>query len=396
MIDIDLIIPCYGRSEIIERGIASIVTQWKHEYVHITLVNDCSPNTDCNYQDLVDHYKDQIDIRVIKTPKNGGQGLARQYGIDNTKHEWFMFMDEDDRMGDNVALSAFMGIAESYNYIKNPDGTIALNKKGKPIIDKHMPKLALISGPIFEFDDNHSHVIEAENRVWVNCKLYSRTFLNKHNIKFNKENSRHAEDYYFLSCFFYALDNDLDCLAILLDNSQRLYLWYPNEESQSRIDPHYGYMLAGYTMQASVNILKYMHSKNNNVKPTEQTKEEYEGRLLNMTVYSYFTFLAFLEHIKNTEYVPKLELDWTLLAKACRSLRDLTLKYWDKYSYIRKIEELFLVKNHTDVQYTEPWITFDDYIENGMEEFDWTLEELLATKVYKAEDEEKEDKDTKK
>ena len=30
---------------------------------------------------------------------------------------------------------------------------------------------------------------------------------------------------------------------------------------------------------------------------------------------------------------------------------------------------------------------FDDYIENGMEEFDWTLEELLATKVYKAEDE---------
>ena len=381
MFDIDLIIPCYGESSKIDRGLASIATQWKGEFIHVTLVNDCSPNTDCNYQDLVDHYKDQIDIRVIKTPRNCGQGLARQYGIDNTTRDWFMFMDEDDRLGDNVAMSQFIGVAESYNYVRNPDGSIALNRRKEPLINKKMPKCALISGPVFEFDDNHTHTITSDNRVWVNSKLYNREFLKKHNIKFNKENSRHAEDYYFLSCFFHALDNDEKYMGILLDNETRYYLWYPNEESQSRIDPYYGFMLAGYTMQASVNILKYIkNTKLNGIPMNDNVKNQYIDKVLNMTVYSYFTFLAFINCVKTTDYVPKLELDWTILTKACKTLRELTLKNWDKYSYMRKLEEIFLVKNHTDVQYTEPWITFDDYIENGMEEFDWSLEQLLAIK----------------
>ena len=51
---------------------------------------------------------------------------------------------------------------------------------------------------------------------------------------------------------------------------------------------------------------------------------------------------------------------------------------------MRKIEELFIIKNNTDVQYTEPWITFDDYIMNGCDEFDWDFNTLLDCKnVYK-------------
>ena len=67
MFDVDLIIPCYGNSEIIEKGIASLAIQWHKEYLHVTLVNDCSPNTDCDYQDLVDKYKNFMDIRCIRT-----------------------------------------------------------------------------------------------------------------------------------------------------------------------------------------------------------------------------------------------------------------------------------------------------------------------------------------
>ena len=99
MFDIDLIIPCYGKSELIEKGIASLAIQWHKEYIHVTLVNDCSPNTDCDYQDLVEKYGNFLDIRCIRTPINGGQGLARQFGIDNTCHDYFLFMDEDDRWG---------------------------------------------------------------------------------------------------------------------------------------------------------------------------------------------------------------------------------------------------------------------------------------------------------
>ena len=117
MFDVDLIIPCYGNSEIIEKGIASLAIQWHKEYLHVTLVNDCSPNTDCDYQDLVDKYKNFMDIRCIRTPGNGGQGLARQFGIDNTSHEYFMFMDEDDQLGNGVAFSQFVGAVECANFV---------------------------------------------------------------------------------------------------------------------------------------------------------------------------------------------------------------------------------------------------------------------------------------
>ena len=105
MFDIDIIIPCYGKSELINKGIASIAFQWRREFIHVTLVNDCSPNTDCDYQDLIDRYKSEIDIRCIRTPRNVGQGLARQYGIDHTDCDYFMFMDEDDMLGNHLAVS---------------------------------------------------------------------------------------------------------------------------------------------------------------------------------------------------------------------------------------------------------------------------------------------------
>lgn len=278
MFDVDLIIPCYGNSEIIEKGIASLAIQWHKEYLHVTLVNDCSPNTDCDYQDLVDKYKNFMDIRCIRTPGNGGQGLARQFGIDNTSHEYFMFMDEDDQLGNGVAFSQFVGAVECANFVYDQGGAIICGEDGKPVDKEDAKPVALVSGPLFVFDNNTSYTIDNVNRVWVNSKLYNRSFIRKHNIRFNVEQSRHAEDYFWMSCFFYAVDNDPDYQSILLDNSGIYYLWYPNERSQSRVDPDYGYMLSGYTMGGSVNILKYVRdSRLNGIEWTEEREIRYRG-----------------------------------------------------------------------------------------------------------------------
>lgn len=380
MLDVDIIIPCYGASEKINRGVAMLATQWKRDNIHVTLVDDQSPNTDCHYQDLVDKYKDLIDIQVLVKEKNEGQGLTRQYGIDHTSHKWFMFMDEDDMFATPIAVSQFVGVAETYGMVINPDGTIKM-KDGKPEMKDDIPELALVSGPLFEFDDHHTHVIPAHNQVWLNSKLYNRDFLEAHNIRFNEAQSRHAEDYFFMSCFFYALNHDPDWSAVLLNDKDMFYIWYPNEESQSRVDPHYGYMLSGYTMNGSVNILKWMKdSRNNKITKSKETQEDYDNRVLNMTIYSYFTFLAFIDHVKNTDYVPKLELDWTLLRDSCKELRDICLSNWGKYPYIRKLEEIFRVKNQSDVRYVEPWIEFDTYIKEGMDEFSWSFEQLMRLK----------------
>lgn len=381
MFDIDLIIPCYGSSDVIEKGIASIAVQWHKEFVHVTLVNDCSPNTDCDYQDLVDKYKNFIDIRCIRTSKNVGQGLARQYGIDNTSHEYFMFMDEDDQIGSGVSISQFVGAVECANFVFLEDGSVLCTEDGNPVHKDDSKPVALVSGPLFAFDNNTSYTIDNTNRVWVNSKLYNRRFVEKHNVCFNEEQSRHAEDYFWMSCLFYALDNDNDYQSLLLDNSQIYYLWYPNEKSQSRIDPHYGYMLSGYTMGGSVNILEYMmDSKLNKIEWTEERERSYDDTVLNMTMYSYFTFLSFIRHVSETDYVPKLELDWYLLRDSCEKLRELTKERFGKYSYTKKIEQYYVVKNNTDVMFTEPWVEFDDYIMNGCEELRWSFRQLLDCK----------------
>lgn len=241
--------------------------------------------------------------------------------------------------------------------------------------------MALVSGPLFVFDNNTSYTIDNVNRVWVNSKLYNRSFIRKHNIRFNVEQSRHAEDYFWMSCFFYAVDNDPDYQSILLDNSGIYYLWYPNERSQSRVDPDYGYMLSGYTMGGSVNILKYVRdSRLNGIEWTEEREIRYRGMVLNMTMYSYFTLLSFIRHVAETGYVPKLELDWYLLRDSCNRLRKKARKYFHFYTYTEKIEQYYVVKNHTDVMFTEPWIEFDRYIMEGCEELKWSFEELLGCK----------------
>ena len=381
MFDIDFIIPCYGNSKLIDKGIASIAIQWHKEFIHVTIVNDCSPNTHCNYQDLIDKYKSMIDIRVIRTPKNCGQGLARQYGIDNTSHDYFMFMDEDDQLGNGIAISQFVGAVEASKFQYEENGGIIVDKDGKAMLNTDSKPVAIVSAPLLGFDNNTCNTIDNTNRVWVNSKLYNRKFVEKHNIRFNEAQSRHAEDYFWMSCFFHALDNSTEYQGLLLDNNSIYYLWYPNEQSQSRVDPHYGFMLSGYTMDGSVNILKYMKdTESNNIPWTTQVAEQYRTRLINMTMYSYFTFLSFIRHVAETDYVPKLQQDWYLLRDACNELRNMLKERFSEYSYTEKIENYFIVKNNTDVMFTEPWIEFDEYITNGCEELTWDFETLLKSK----------------
>ena len=184
-----------------------------------------------------------------------------------------------------------------------------------------------------------------------------------------------------MSCFFHCLHNDEDYVAGYLPDDGLFYLWYPNPESQSRVDPHYPYMLSGYTMDGSVNILKFIEDCKT-IKMTDELQKQYDDKLLNMTVYSYYTFLSFLEHIRDTDYIPKLELDWTLLRDACNKLREMTKENFDKYTYIQKVEQLFTVKNFSDVHFPQSGVEveFDDYINNKMRAFDWDLETLLLTK----------------
>ncbi len=385
MFDIDYIIPCYGNAETIRPGLMALATQWKKEFIHVVLVDDCSPNTDCGYQDLVDEFRPYLDIRCVRTSENVGQGLARQCGIDNSSHDFFMFQDEDDILANPLAISIFVGAVEHNIYKKAEENVYILDDDGNPIIDEDKKPVAVVSGPLFEFDDNHTKVIQSTNHVWVNSKLYNRKFIEKHHICFNEAQSRHAEDYFFTSCFFYCLDYDPEYTGILLDDNQIMYLWYPNKDSQSRKDKHYGFMLSGYTMNGSVNILEFMKDTGRHgIGWDGEMENRYRHDVLNMTVYSYFTFLSFIRHVASTDYVPDLRMDWELLRDSCNMLREKCREYYATYTYTEKIDEYYRVHNFTDVQFTEPWVDLDTYIVEGCRELLWSYEELLGCKeTYK-------------
>lgn len=74
---LDLIIPVYNNkkgliSTILSFGDFSILEDWK---INILIVDDCS--TTDTYEDIPGRFQDFYNIKVLKTPKNGGPGAAR-------------------------------------------------------------------------------------------------------------------------------------------------------------------------------------------------------------------------------------------------------------------------------------------------------------------------------
>ena len=103
-----------------------------------------------------------------------------------------MFQDEDDMLANPLAVSLFIGAVEDniYKKLDGNENTYVLNDKGEFVIDSEKKPVAIVSGPLFEFDDHHTRVIEASNRIWVNSKLYNRNFMQLHNIQFNEAQSK--------------------------------------------------------------------------------------------------------------------------------------------------------------------------------------------------------------
>lgn len=375
MFDVDVIIPCYGKSELIRPGLYALASSWKREFVHVTLVNDCSPNTDCNYQDLVDEFRGKLDVRVITTPENGGQGLARQYGVDNTSREWFLFQDEDDQYLP-LTLSQMVGCVETFGMHISPDGCVECDENGKPIIDQGLPKVAMVSAPVFEFDDQHTHVITSQNRVWVNAKLYNRQFWKKHDVRFLPESSRHSEDYQMMNRWFYALDFDKEWCGLNMNDDQLMYLWNPNTLSQSRKDPFYGHMLHSWTMRSGILSLQYY--KAHRELAGDMFDAYYRSAVLNMATYNYHGCMSFIDRILNHEWICTEE-EWGIFIQAAK---DLWYEYRQcdaaqPFTQFEKEDQSEAVRHRSDCQqtYRNILFTFEDFVHGLVPYFQWTYEQ---------------------
>lgn len=199
---IDIIIPAYNvEDEILFSCLSSIAIQSIKKDIKVTIVDDAS--TKENYETIISHFSCVLDIQLLKLSKNGGPGVARQFGLDNTNNELITFVDADDILSNGFALEELRNTLNS-----NKNYEIAIGnflEVGRDLNN------SLIS------------VNYSMDFTWVFGKIYKRSFLNKYKIRFHPS-SRANEDSGFNSlCKIYLQSNNtIDRIGFF---DEIVYIW---------------------------------------------------------------------------------------------------------------------------------------------------------------------------
>jgi glycosyltransferase involved in cell wall biosynthesis len=89
---ISVIIPTFNRGDSTDRAIASVIST-RPDLVEIIVVDDCGSEI-YTYADRTNMHG--ISVRVIRAAVNGGPGMARKIGVDQSLAKMVTFLDSDD------------------------------------------------------------------------------------------------------------------------------------------------------------------------------------------------------------------------------------------------------------------------------------------------------------
>lgn len=198
---INIIIPCYYSSEIIKKSFNSLAIQTKRDCLRVYLVNDCSPNTKCEYKDIIDEFSQYFQIVYLKTPKNGGPGVARQLGLDSItdNSEYVMFIDDDDALANEYVIQNFLNIIyhkevnTCIGFIgdsrKNPDNSVNYNHLTGSIFNRKILQLYNIRFSNKYCEEDTQFFMEYSYKLYrlsrtFGYNIFSREVITKFNPNF--------------------------------------------------------------------------------------------------------------------------------------------------------------------------------------------------------------------
>lgn len=209
---IDVIIPAYNVSDnILFRCLASIACQDIIEDVEVTIVDDAS--TEQNYEKVAQNFNSIMKINVLHCEKNGGPGVARQYGIEHTSNGYMTFIDADDTFNGSLALKALRTGIELEN---------GLYQMCVGVFDEiHEVNIPKDQAPILMNHDN--------DMIWMFGKMYRRSFIDKYKIHFH-ESSRANEDNGFNTMARLCM-NDREQIKFI---PAHVYYWHESPNSITR------------------------------------------------------------------------------------------------------------------------------------------------------------------
>ena len=191
---IDIIIPIYNAKKTLDDCLSSIKKQIDVPKLKVYLIDDASSES---YDEIIKKYSD-LDISYYKVKKNGGPGAARNKGIELSNSKYVTFLDADDVFLTDISLSVMYKLIK----YKNPD---------------------VITTTIYR-DLYDGFMLHTADEFGLHGKLFSREFIDKHNLKFNSTYYFEDTGFNILLKFFGASVLDYDCVT---------YYWRNYHESLS-------------------------------------------------------------------------------------------------------------------------------------------------------------------
>lgn len=135
---ISCIVPCYNCEIFISETVQSLINQTMKPQ-EIILVNDASTDNTLDILKVIESQYPNI-VKVIDLEKNQGASYVRNYGVENAKGEYILFMDSDD-IAETTLIEEYLYRLNKVNgkiedeYILCYSAYIQIDEKDKQISD---------------------------------------------------------------------------------------------------------------------------------------------------------------------------------------------------------------------------------------------------------------------
>ncbi len=226
---ISVIIPVYNVQKYLLRCVESVKNQ-THKNLEIILVDDGSPD-DC--PKMCDRMANEDQrIKVIHKP-NGGQGLARNSGIEIATGKYVAFIDSDDWISEDYIENLYLAITQN-----DYDIVIASHSVANDVENIIPQKLRIDEGvyngadvknklllPIIGPDVCFAKDVQIESAVWG--KLYRLDIIKNNAISFPSERVAVGEDMFFNALYLNCSEH-----AVVINDCG--YRYFENLKSTTR------------------------------------------------------------------------------------------------------------------------------------------------------------------
>lgn len=172
---VSIIIPAYKAEKYVDECVNSVLKQ-NYKKLQVILVDDGSPD---NCPQLFDEYAAKYDFMESVHRENGGLWAARNTGLEASVGKYVFFLDSDDLLDGENAISCLVKKAE----LKNADITVGAYRKLREeglseVIHHDMKDSDDSSLPSFRFKGFY----QSEHLSYNWGKLYKLDFIKKNNL----------------------------------------------------------------------------------------------------------------------------------------------------------------------------------------------------------------------